>query len=74
MAKTIERFVKYVTREGDTFDALALGLYNNEMQASDIIAHNPDYCDVLIFDAGVELKLPVFSDQDAPETLPPWRK
>ena len=43
------------TADGDTFDALALEFYNDEQKASLIIAENPDYCDTLIFEAGVTL-------------------
>lgn len=62
------------TVAGDTFDALALEFYDDELQASEIIAANPDFCDVLIFDAGVEIKIPIMEDVALPETLPPWRR
>lgn len=62
------------TVEGDTFDALALEFYNDEKQASLIIQANLDCCDVLIFEAGVELKIPVVEFVNLPETLPPWRR
>lgn len=62
------------TTEGDTFDALALEFYNDEQKASQIIAENPDYCDVLIFEAGVTLWIPVVDEVELPETLPPWRR
>lgn len=62
------------TVEGDTFDKLALRYYNDERQSSIIIGANLDYCDTLIFDAGVELKIPIVDDVEMPETLPPWRR
>ena len=62
------------TIEGDTFDRLALGFYNDEKQASLIIGQNLDYCSVLIFDAGVTLKIPIVENLELPETLPPWRR
>ena len=62
------------TVEGDTFDALALEFYDDEKQAGLIIQANPDYCDVLIFEAGVELKIPIVEFVELPETLPPWRR
>ena len=62
------------TVEGDTFDALALEFYNDEKQAWLIIQSNLDYCDVLIFEAGVELKIPIVEFINLPETLPPWRR
>lgn len=73
MAKIIG-YDTLITVEGDTFDAIALEYYTDEMQASLIIQANPDYCDVLIFEAGVRLKIPIVENVDLPETLPPWRR
>lgn len=64
----------YITVEGDTFDSLALRFYNDEKRASAIIQANPDYCDTLIFDAGVSLTIPEAVAETMPETLPPWRR
>lgn len=71
---TITGYRNITTVEGDTFDALALEFYNDEKQASLIIQANLDYCDVLIFEAGVELKIPIVEFVNLPETLPPWRR
>ena len=68
MAKT------YKTVEGDTFDLLAITFYDEERLASTIIQANPDYCDVVIFDAGVELTIPDEPAAEAPSSLPPWRR
>ena len=62
------------TVEGDTFDALALEFYNDEKQAWLIIQANLDYCDVLIFEESVELRIPILENKEVPETLPPWRR
>ena len=67
-------YYKYLTKAGDSFDQLALDMYYDETKAWDIARFNPDYCVVLLFEAGVSLKLPVFSDDDPPETLAPWRR
>lgn len=67
-------YQEHRTIEGDTFDALALRYYNEEQMASRIIAANPDYCDMLIFEAGVVLRVPVFDSAETPATLPPWRR
>lgn len=64
----------HITIEGDTFDALALKYYNEERLASRIISSNLDYCDTLIFEAGVVLRIPIMDTVDTPETLPPWRR
>lgn len=70
---TVSRFIDYTTRLGDTFDELALQVYNNEKMASEIIAANSDYADVIIFEEEVALRIPVFDETYAPETLAPWR-
>lgn len=67
-------YYNYKTKAGDSFDSLALDLYSDERKAGEIARFNPDYCDALLFDAGVALKLPVFSEDDPPETLAPWRR
>lgn len=71
---TVSRYINYTTRRGDTFDELALQVYNSEKMASYIIKENPDYSDVLIFEEEVELKIPIFDEAETPETLAPWRR
>ena len=70
---TVSRYIDYTTRLGDTFDELALQVYNNEKMASEIITANPDYADVIIFDEEVTLRIPVFDETATPETLAPGR-
>ncbi|NLH01185.1 MAG: LysM domain-containing protein [Clostridiales bacterium] len=64
----------YTTVEGDTFDSIALKFYNDEKLASTIISANPDYCDRLIFEAGITLVIPGEATIALPESLPPWRR
>ena len=72
--RRVTAYKEYITREGDTFDALALEMYGEETLAHYIIEYNPDYADVLIFDANVALRLPIVEDVETPDTLPPWRR
>lgn len=76
MASNIEilDYVTYITNERDTFDLIAYRQYGNELLASLIIQENIRYADTLIFDAGVELQIPVINEQEVDESLPPWRK
>lgn len=71
---TVSAFINYRTRVGDTFDALALQVYNNEKMAHHIIKANPDFSDVIVFEESVLLKIPIFEDTELPETLAPWRR
>ena len=70
----ITGYSDYYTAEGDTFDRIALDFYNEEKLAYLIINANPNDCDVLIFDAGMYLRIPTIDMVDHPDTLPPWRR
>lgn len=72
--RRVTSYKQYTTREGDTFDALALEMYGSEKLTHYIIEFNPDYADVLIFEAGVILRLPIVEDAELSSTLPPWRR
>lgn len=72
--RRVTGYKEYTTREGDTFDALALEMYGAETLSHYIIEFNPDYADVLIFEANVALRLPIVEDAELPDTLPPWRR
>lgn len=67
-------YMEYETEYGDTFDSLAFRFYTDEQLSSAIIQANPDYCDVLIFEDAVKLRIPIINTVSTPETLPPWRK
>ena len=66
-------YLNYTTMAGDTWDILALDAYDDESKASHIIQANPQYSHVLVFPAGVELKIPII-EESASETLPPWKR
>lgn len=71
---TVSAFINYRTRAGDTFDELALQVYNNEKMAHHIIEQNPDYADVIVFEESVPLKIPIFEEAENLDTLAPWRR
>ena len=71
--RRVTSYYEYTTRDGDTFDLLALDMYNDERLAHYIIEYNPDYADVIVFEGGVQLKLPVVEEAETSETVPPWR-
>jgi len=56
------------------FDALALAAYSEERMASAIIEANPDYSDVIVFEAGVSLHIPILDKIETPASLAPWRR
>ena len=74
MSQQITGYIDYVAQGGDTFDSIALAAYNEERMAGTIIAANPALCDVLIFEGGEAVRIPIVETVDTPDTLPPWRR
>lgn len=74
MSQQTVGFIDYVAQGGDTFDSIALVAYNEERMASTIIEANPDRSDVLIFEGGEAVRIPIVETVETPETLPPWRR
>lgn len=74
MSQQIVGYIDYTAQGGDTFDSIALAAYDEERMASTIIAANPDLCDVLIFEGGELVKVPIVDTVTTSETLPPWRR
>ena len=72
--RRVTGYYEYITQDGDTFDLLALDMYNDERLAHYIIEYNPDFCDVIVFEGGVRLRLPIIDGAETTETLPPWRQ
>ena len=64
----------YTCRAGESWDLLAGQAYGYETMADVIIAANPDLADVLLFDGGEVIDLPVVERAETPDTLPPWRR
>ena len=62
----------YKTIQGDTFDSIALKMYNDEFKSIEIIKANPDYCHILVFSEGVELIIPEIEEEII--SLPPWKQ
>ena len=44
------------------------------LENRDIIEANPDLSDVLIFEGGEAVRIPIVETVETPETLPPWRR
>ena len=74
MSQQTVGFIEYTAQGGDTFDSIALAADNEERMASTIIAANPDLCDVLIFEGGELVRIPIVETVTTPDTLPPWRR
>lgn len=74
MSDAAKEYFKYICLTGDTFDIIALNVYNEETMSSEIIQANPEYCDMLLFKGGEVLRLPVLTSVKTPDSIPPWRR
>lgn len=69
----MDSYIEYETDDGDTFDILALNFYNNEFKSHLIMEANPQFNDIIIMPAGLNLKIPII-DENPAESLPPWKR
>ena len=74
MSDAAKEYFRYICVAGDTFDLIALHTYNEETMSSEIIQANPKYSDVLVFEGGEVIRLPVINPIKTPDSVPPWRR
>lgn len=55
-----------ITKQGDTWDKISFRLYTNEYFVDQLVSANPQYVYTTVFDAGVQLVVPVVL---APQTI-----
>ena len=70
----ITGYLKHVANKGETPDILALKYYNDEFMSSYILEANTQYNDVVIYEGGEELVIPIFDTIEDDSTLAPWRR
>lgn len=71
----ITKLTKYTAARGDTFDKLALQLFNDELKASVIVGVNERFANVLMFEGGETLFLPTIDNGgDIDRSVAPWRR
>ena len=61
----------YITKQGQTWDQIALEVYGNEIHADYLMQNNFDLLDTLIFSAGTALNVPDLI-ADVEGDAPPW--
>ena len=64
----------YTTGGGDMWDKIAHDTLGDEKYTDLLIAENPDYHDVYIFPADVELTIPDVETRTVADDLPPWKR
>ena len=64
----------YTTKQGDEWDQIAFDQLGSEHLVDRLIAANPEHQEVVVFDAGIKLKIPQV--EISPQTFgpAPWRR
>ena len=73
MDKRVNAYYDYSTVDGDTWTGIAYKHYGVEQMASALMAFNIEQAHILVFPAGVKLRIPEFDEDQSPESLAPWR-
>ena len=68
----MDDYIEHLTIQKDAYDSISLLYYGDEAHAGLIAMANPEYADVLMFDANIRLRVPVLAAAP-PSSLPPWR-
>lgn len=64
---------EYRTFQGDTWDMIAYKTLGNERHFPLMMRANPEWSDVVIFDAGIILAVPALPEEIS-DDLPPWKR
>ena len=64
---------KYITNQGETWDTISLDFYGTPYKVKELIDCNPQYSDILIFEANVSLNIPILETEKS-NTLAPWKR
>lgn len=67
---------RYTTIQGDTWDTIALKVYNSEMLAGLILRENAHLAHVVFFGAGEHLIIPDLPEAalETAQPAPPWKR
>ena len=66
----------YLCSAGETFDSIALAVYEDESRAAELLCMNPEYGDTAEFSGGEALLLPVvetLDDETSAAQIAPWK-
>lgn len=64
----------YTAGAGDTWAGIAFKLWTEETLMHRLIAANPPYADIVVFEGGEILRVPEIGTPDMKAALPPWRQ
>ena len=64
----------HIATVGEMWDQIALKYYGDEMKASFLLANNQEMTDILIFEGGEKVRIPIIKESELITSLPPWRR
>ena len=64
----------HIATVGEMWDQIALKYYGDEMKASFLLANNQEMTDILIFEGGEKVRIPIIQENELITSLPPWRR
>lgn len=64
---------EYVTRQNESWDSISQDFYGTPHRMAELVQANPQYMDLLTFDYGVRLRIPLLEDRGS-DSLPPWKR
>jgi len=64
----------YKTKQGDTWDSLALGAYGSEKLMHVLLLANPKYMRMIVLPAGLTVTIPQLPAGATSSPLPPWAR
>jgi phage tail protein X len=62
----------YTTKQGDMWDQISYDICDSPAAIIPLMQANPQYSDINIFPAGIELTIPDVDTIQDPDYLPPW--
>ena len=70
----ITGYLKHIAKTGETPDILAFKYYNEEFMSSYILEANVQCNNIVRYEGGEELLIPVFDTIEDDSTQPPWKR
>lgn len=64
----------YIAKQGDTWDRIAFMKWGEETMMHHLLDANPDLCNIVIFEGGEQVKIPIMEEPLNTASLPPWRQ
>ena len=64
----------HIATVGEKKEKIALKYYGDEMKASFLLANNQEMTDILIFEGGEKVRIPIIQESELITSLPPWRR